>query len=106
VEYNKMPVPGVKVSLVPAEPDPKAAAGAGAATEKNAAAVEAGSGTVEPVPPVKTDNDGQFVLPKVPLGKFKLQAEGIVRNKIRKAELEITVDEQTPFKPAPRLKLP
>jgi len=102
VEYNKMPVPGVKVSLVPAEPDPKAAA-----ADKNAAANDSKSAAAaEPIPPVKTDNDGVFVLPKVPLGKFKLQAEGIVRNKIRKAELDITVDEQTPFQPAPRLKLP
>jgi hypothetical protein len=101
VEYNKMPVPGVKVSLVPVEPDPKAAA------DKDAAANGASAATaMEPIPPVKTDSDGLFVLPKVPLGKFKLQAEGIYRNKIRKAELEITVDEQTPFQPGPRLKLP
>jgi hypothetical protein len=60
----------------------------------------------EPIEPVMTDKDGQFVFPKVPLGKFKLQAQGIIRNKTRKVEQEITVDEQTPFQPAPRLKLP
>src|SRR5262249_29606059 len=106
VEFNKVPVPGVKVTLVPAEPDPKAAPGAGAAPEKAAAGKSSAAAALEPIPPATTDKDGMFVLPKVPLGKFKLQAQGIFRNKIRKAELPITVDEQTPFTPAPRLKLP
>ena len=49
---------------------------------------------------------GQSRAGKVPLGKFKLQAAGTFRNKIREADLEITIDEQTPFSSPPRLKLP
>jgi hypothetical protein len=55
---------------------------------------------------VLTDKDGTFRFAKVPLGKFKLQASGIFRNKIREADLEIIIDEQTPFSSPPRLKLP
>jgi hypothetical protein len=106
VEYNKMPVPGVKVSLVPVEADPKTTGGKAAPAEKSAADKNPPGPATESIPPATTDKDGMFVLPRVPLGKFKLQAAGIFRNKIRKAELEITVDEQTPFGPAPRLKLP
>jgi hypothetical protein len=107
VEYNKMPIPGAKVWVVPVESDPKAGAAATGSGDKKAADKKpAAPEPAEPIPPVKTDQDGQFVLPKVPLGKFKLQTEVIFRNKIRKAELEITVDEQTPFGPALKLKLP
>jgi hypothetical protein len=107
VEYNKMPIPAAKVWVVPVEADPKAGAAQANSPDKNAADKKpATPEPPEPIPPVKTDQDGMFVLPKVPLGKFKLQTEVIFRNKIRKAELEITVDEQTPFSPAPRLKLP
>jgi len=107
VEYNKMPIPGAKVWVVPVESDPKAGAAATGSGDKKAADKKpAAPEPAEPIPPVKTDQDGLFVLPKVPLGKFKLQTEANFRNKIRKAELEITVDEQTPFGPALKLKLP
>jgi hypothetical protein len=106
VEYNKNPAAGIKVSLVPVDADGKTPGEKAAPAETGAAGKTPAAQASEPVPPAKTDSDGLFVLPKVPLGKYKLQAEGIVRNKIRKAEIDITIDEQTPFGPAPKLKLP
>ena len=107
VEFEKGPVPGAKVSLEFVEPAPKAA-GAQAANSAKAegANSQTEANTAPTFQPVQTDDQGLFTFSKVPPGKFKLKAEAIIRNKTRKAELDIVIDEQTPFKPAPRLKLP
>ena len=103
VECDKLPVANAKVSLtpIPAEPDAKPSA-----VPPASAGPVADSMIPAPSPQsVRADDDGLFLFSKMPQGKYKLRAEGIIRNKTRKAELEITIDEQTPFKPAPRLKL-
>jgi hypothetical protein len=41
--------------------------------------------------PVKTDTRGAFLLEQVSPGKYKLKAKGVIHNKIRKAEQEITI---------------
>lgn len=104
VTFKDQPVSDVKVVLVAgAEADPKAAAAAGGAADKSA-----GNGTADTprFEPVQSDTDGAFVFKNVPPGKFKLKAEGIVRNKTRKVDLEITVDEKTKSKTGIQLKLP
>lgn len=45
-----------------------------------------------PIAPVATDEQGTFLFDRVPPGKYKLTAEGVVRNKTRRAEAEVTVD--------------
>ncbi|HLJ09754.1 MAG TPA: hypothetical protein VKU82_01125, partial [Planctomycetaceae bacterium] len=100
VEHKKVPVPAVTVSLESLEADAKSIAEKAAAGGKPAAAATApGGAATEKILPVKTNADGTFVFPKVPLGKFKLRAQGVFRNKIRKVEQEITVDDQTSAKP-------
>ncbi len=49
--------------------------------------------------PTKTDARGNFTLSQVPPGKYKIRASGVVRNKDRLAEAEISVD-PAPAKPA------
>jgi hypothetical protein len=46
-----------------------------------------------PVPllPAVTDAGGKFSIKKVPPGKYKLVARGVVRNKVSQGEVEITV---------------
>lgn len=46
----------------------------------------------EPIAPVATNDQGAFTFDRVPPGKYKLTAEGVVRNKMRRAEAEVTVD--------------
>ncbi len=107
VEFEKGPVPGAKVSLEFVEPAPKAAGTPAANSEK--AGGDKSQTTALPsatFQPILTDDQGLFAFSKVPPGKYKLKSEAIIRNKTRKATLDITIDEQTPFKPAPRLKLP
>ncbi len=41
--------------------------------------------------PVISDAQGRFAIKKVPAGKYKVAARGIVRNKVSTAEVEITV---------------
>ena len=107
VEFEKGPVPGAKVSLEFVEPSPKAAGAQAANSEKKVGdKSQTAANTSASFQPILTDDQGLFAFSKVPPGKFRLKAEAIIRNKTRKAELDIVIDEQTPFKPAPRLKLP
>lgn len=46
----------------------------------------------EPIAPVSTNDQGAFSFDRVPPGKYKLTAEGVVRNKTRRAETEVTVE--------------
>ena len=101
VEYDKKPVADVKVTLTPVATDSPVTG------EKKGGGNASGTTVADPVvEPVKTDQNGMFVFPAVPHGKFKLRAEGVYRNKTRKTEMDVTIDAQTPFKPAPQLKLP
>jgi hypothetical protein len=45
----------------------------------------------EKIEPVTTDAQGNFSFAKVPPGKYKLHAEAVVRNKTRKADVEVEV---------------
>lgn len=72
ITYDGTPVEGVQVTLTAApEQDPP-----------------------PPVPePVTTDEYGIFIFPKVSMGMFELSAEGVYRNKKRRANETITVPE-------------
>lgn len=43
------------------------------------------------IPPVVADDHGNFTFPAVPPGKYKLTAQGLIHNKNRKADEDITV---------------
>jgi hypothetical protein len=107
VEFETFPAPDVKVKLIPVDPDPKPTSPQVANPAKTAGGrpspAVSGKGVISGV---RTDKDGLFAFSDVPPGQFKLQVEGIIRNKIRKAEQVITVDEQTPLRDALRFKLP
>jgi hypothetical protein len=66
VLYGEQPVPGIEIKL---------------AAEKGAK-----------IPPVVTDERGNFTFPTVPPGEYKLTAQGQVRNKVRKAEAQVAVE--------------
>lgn len=65
VTYGKEPMPQIQITLAP---------------EKG-----------EKLPPVTSDERGNFVIPNVPPGKYTITAAGVVRNKKRKAEAKIEV---------------
>ena len=44
------------------------------------------------IPPVTADEHGNFTFPAVPPGKYKLSAKGLIHNKNRKADQDITVE--------------
>jgi hypothetical protein len=83
VEYGGKPFANIEVTLTAAAP-PQPATGA----EAKAAAPAASSPKIAPT---TTDAQGRFTFPKVPPGKYVLFAEGVVRNKRRRAEVDITV---------------
>ncbi|HEX4148818.1 MAG TPA: carboxypeptidase-like regulatory domain-containing protein, partial [Pirellulales bacterium] len=65
VTYGKLPMAEMQVTLLP---------------EKG-----------EKLPPVVSDERGNFVIRDVAPGKYKITAEGVVRNKKRKAEAKVEV---------------
>jgi hypothetical protein len=80
VQYGRSGFGGVTVRLEALPPDPTAPPMPVTATP------------AEPIAPVATDDQGSFLFERVPPGKYKLTAEGVVRNKTRRAEAEVTVE--------------
>jgi len=80
VQYGRSGFGGITVTLEAVPPDPAEAAAAPPAPPP------------EPIPAVATDDQGSFLFERVPPGKYKLTAEGVVRNKVRRAEAEVTVE--------------
>ncbi len=78
VRYGKSGFGGITVRLEALPPD--------------SAAAPAPAENLEPIAPVATDDQGAFAFDRVPPGKYKLIAEGVVRNKTRRAETELTVE--------------
>jgi hypothetical protein len=77
--YGNSGFPGIQVRLEALPPEATDAAALAAAPP-------------EPIAPVATNDQGAFSFDRVPPGKYKLIAEGVVRNKTRRAETEVTVD--------------
>jgi hypothetical protein len=77
--YGNSGFPGIQVRLEALPPEAADAAALAAAPP-------------EPIAPVATNDQGAFSFDRVPPGKYKLIAEGVVRNKTRRAETEVTVD--------------
>jgi hypothetical protein len=44
------------------------------------------------IDPTTSDDHGNFTFPSVPPGKYKLTAEGLIHNKKRKTDQEITIE--------------
>ncbi|MDZ4782199.1 MAG: hypothetical protein SGJ19_18280 [Planctomycetia bacterium] len=80
VQYGRSGFGGVMVRLEALPPDPAAPL------------IPVGATPLEPIAPVATDDQGSFLFDRVPPGKYKLTAEGVVRNKTRRAEAEVTVE--------------
>jgi hypothetical protein len=94
VSYGEQGQPGIDVALTKPSPKPQ---------PKSAAEDEEPEGEV--VAKTQTDEQGDFQIRRVAPGEYQLTAEGIVRNKIRKATAKLVIKPGTPPQPV-ELKLP